>query len=103
MKRTPLKRKYKKKDIDDRMRKLFLEIWEERPHYSEISGKWLGNEPLTIFFDHLLEKEMYEWLKYEKKNIILCTGEEHKLRTDGWPLPKHQKFIDKAKQEFLND
>lgn len=79
----------------------FLEIWKERPHRSEISGKPLGREPLTVFFDHLLEKEMYPALKYEKDNIILCTWEEHDAKGRGFPLPKHAEAIERARKQFL--
>lgn len=79
----------------------FKEIWDERPHRSEISGIWLGNEPLTTFFDHLLPKELYPELKFEKENIILVTPDEHADKTGGWPHPKHQEAILEAKKRFL--
>lgn len=78
----------------------FLEIWRERPHYSEVSGTYLGETPYSYHFEHLLEKSKYEHLKYERDNIILCTMEEHELKTNGHPLPRHQEFIDKAKKRF---
>lgn len=84
-----------------RMWNVFMEIWKERPHYSQISGKWLGNEPATCMFDHLLEKNEHPVWKYEKENIILITCEEHQRRTNGWPLEKHERAIEKAKQKFL--
>jgi hypothetical protein len=84
-----------------KMRELFMEIWRERPHYSQVSGKWLGKEPSSIFFDHLLVKELYPQFKFEKENILLVTADEHVERTSGWPKPKHQEFIDEAKKKFL--
>ena len=44
----------------DVMRKLFLKIWKQRPHRSELSGTSLGAEPLSIYFHHILPKEKYE-------------------------------------------
>lgn len=85
----------------ERMWNMFLEIWRERPHKSEISGKWLGNEPLSCMFDHLLEKELYPELKFEKENIMLMTCDEHTNKTNGWPLEKHKEAIEKAKKQFL--
>ena len=38
------------------MKKFFLQVWNKRPHYSEVSGDYLGSEPLTIFFHHILPK-----------------------------------------------
>lgn len=108
MKRTPLRKistKQRAKNIakirDSReMRELFLQIWNERPRYSEVSGEWLGNAPLTWMFDHLLEKSKYPQFRLEKNNIALVTFEEHEAKTNGHPLPKHQELIDNAKKLF---
>lgn len=59
------------------MRELFLQIWSKRPHYSEVSGKWLGKEPLTIYFHHILPKEKYPQASLDGENIVLLTLEEH--------------------------
>ena len=59
------------------MRNLFLEIWKERKHYSEVSGDYLGKEPLSTFFHHILPKNKYPDLEYDKSNIILLTLDEH--------------------------
>ncbi len=59
------------------MRNLFLEIWKERKHYSEVSGNYLGKEPLSTFFHHILPKSKYPELEYDKSNIILLTLDEH--------------------------
>ena len=59
------------------MRNFFLEIWKERKHYSEVSGDYLGKEPLSTFFHHILPKSKYPELEYDKSNIILLTLDEH--------------------------
>jgi len=59
------------------MRNFFLEIWKERKHYSEVSGDYLGSEPLSTFFHHILPKEKYPAEAYDKSNIILLTLDEH--------------------------
>lgn len=59
------------------LREFFSQIWSKRPHYSEVSGKWLGKEPLTIFFHHILPKEKYPAASLDEENIILLTLEEH--------------------------
>lgn len=59
------------------MRNLFLEIWKERKHYSEVSGDYLGGEALSTFFHHILPKSKYPELQYDKSNIILLTLDEH--------------------------
>jgi hypothetical protein len=55
----------------------FMEIWRKRDHSSEISGKWLGKEPFSTFFHHILPKSKYPNARYEEDNIILLTLEEH--------------------------
>jgi len=57
--------------------KVFLDIWRKRHHISEISGEYLGDEPLTIFFHHILPKEKYPEANKDEENIILLTFDEH--------------------------
>ena len=59
------------------MREFFLQIWSRRSHHSEVSGRWLGKEPLTIFFHHILPKEKYPEASLDEENIVLLTLEEH--------------------------
>mgnify|MGYP000856098624 FL=1 len=93
-----MKKKFDKKKLHD----LYMEIWNERGPICEITGRYLGKEPLTVFFDHLLEKNKYPSLIFEKKNIILCQAEVHQLKTNGFPLEKHKLLIEKAKKELLD-
>lgn len=55
----------------------FLHIWRKRKHDSEISGDWLGPEPLSSFFHHILPRRKYEKFRWLEENIILLTIEEH--------------------------
>jgi len=64
------------RNISDR-NEFFLHIWKKRPHRSEISGEFLGNEPLTVFFHHILPKEKYPQGALDEENIILLTLQEH--------------------------
>ncbi len=59
------------------MKEFFLQIWSKRSHHSEVSGKWLGNEPLTVFFHHILSKEKYPQASLDEENIVLLRLEEH--------------------------
>ena len=59
------------------MRNFFMEIWNERKHYSEVSGEYLGSEALSTFFHHILPKSKYPDVAYDKSNIILLTLDEH--------------------------
>jgi hypothetical protein len=55
----------------------FMDIWKKRPHASEISGRWLGKEPLSVFFHHILPKNKYPEVRMDEENIILLTTDEH--------------------------
>ena len=65
------------------MREFFLQLWKKVPHYSMVSGKYLGKEPLTVFFHHVLPKEKYPEAALDEQNIVLLTLEEHEqVETD---------------------
>lgn len=55
---------------------MFKQIWEERPHFCEVSGK-----PIRFFhpacFSHVLAKGAYPKFRLYKKNIVLCLYEWH--------------------------
>lgn len=59
------------------LHEFFISLWNKKKHFSEISGKWLGNEPLSIFFHHILPKRNYPEAEFDEENIILLTLEEH--------------------------
>lgn len=64
------------------MLQLFNEIWEERDHISELSGKPLlpkGHFQWHWQFLHILSKS-YPSFKYDKRNIILALPEEHAIQ-----------------------
>lgn len=56
---------------------MFREIWNERAHKSELSGRDIGNDMLPEFFHHILTKGKYPHFKYNKDNIILLHPDEH--------------------------
>jgi len=58
-------------------RELFLDIWKKRRHHSEVSGDYLGKEPMSTYFHHILAKEKYPEACLDEENIILLTLEEH--------------------------
>jgi len=60
-----------------RMQEFFLDIWKKRRHNSEISGVYLGSEPMSTYFHHILPKEKHPDAKYDEQNIILLTLDEH--------------------------
>ena len=58
-------------------REMFLNIWKKKKHYSEVSGVYLGSEPMSTYFHHILPKEKYPKACLDEENIILLTLEEH--------------------------
>lgn len=77
MRASTMASREKRREDTDEMRKFFLTIWSKRPHYSEVSGEWLGKEPLSIYFHHILPKNKYPEAKFDEENIILLTFDEH--------------------------
>lgn len=69
-----------KKENNERViiqREMFLNIWKKRKHHSEVSGVYLGSEPMSTYFHHILPKEKYPEACLDEENIILLTLEEH--------------------------
>lgn len=64
------------RDISE-MQEFFLQIWRKKLHYSEVSMDYLGKEPLSVFFHHILPKSKYPESGLDEENIILLTMEEH--------------------------
>lgn len=66
-------------------RDLFNDIWDERPHVSELSGKGLfpkGHAKWHWQFLHCLPKSTYPSMRLVKDNILLALPIEHENQTD---------------------
>jgi len=59
------------------MHLFFKNIWNKRPHKSEVSEKFLGNEISNLYFHHILAKSKYPQAMFDEENIILLSGDEH--------------------------
>lgn len=73
--------------------KFFHEIWNERSHFSEISGKPLGDKYNPVFFSHILTKGSYPKFRHNKDNILLMSFEEH----NEWEFSSRSTPMFKAK------
>jgi hypothetical protein len=90
-------RRLKKREESKKLHDWFItEIWNKRPHYSELSSDWLGKAPNKCFFHHIFPKETYSELKYESWNIIMITAQEHYEITNG-KIPKKLTIIKEIK------
>lgn len=76
-----------KKELFPNDMAFYLSIWLSRPHVCYNCGKNLGPKPLTIYFDHILEKgnPKYEHLRHVQENICLLCWDCH---TNKALLPK---------------
>jgi len=91
-----------KRNISD-MNAFFLQVWNGRKeHKCENCGKWLGNEPLSYMFDHLLEKSKFPELKYEEENIMLVCLECHDNKTRGFLTDLIRVKIEEVRKRFGN-
>jgi hypothetical protein len=76
-------------DSISEMREFFVRIWNKRPHHSQVSMDYLGREPLSIFFHHILAKEKYPEASLDEENIILLTLDEHSnVENDMYKYPE---------------
>lgn len=69
----------------------FTRLWKERPHFSEVSGQFLGfslNPAKYFVFSHVLSKGAYPAFRHYSKNIVLMTFEEHQL----WEFEAHSRL-----------
>lgn len=83
------------------MQQFFLQIWKKKLHYSEVSMDYLGSEPLTVFFHHILPKEKYPEARLDEENIILLTLDEHSnVESNIYRYEEVNKRREKLKQKY---
>ncbi len=84
-----------------KMKELFLLIWNKKSHRSEVSDLYLGEEPLTVFFHHILPKSKYPQACLDEENIILLKWEEHdQVEMDIYRYEEVNKRREKLKQKY---
>lgn len=59
------------------MKDFFLEIWNSRPHVSEISGERIYGDFSSIYMHHILLKSKYPEAMYDSENIAILAASEH--------------------------
>jgi len=83
------------------LREFFLSIWKKRKHHSEVSGDYLGSEPMSTYFHHILAKEKYPEACLDEENIILLTLEEHSnVENDMYRYDEVNKRRDSLKNKY---
>lgn len=58
-------------------KKLFLEIWDERPHVCTNCRLPLGDEPMVHYFSHHFSKGAHPEIRLAKWNITILCKECH--------------------------
>jgi hypothetical protein len=94
-----------KKKVSDgktiQMREMFLDIWKKKRHYSEVSGTYLGSEPMSTYFHHILPKSKYPEACFDEENIILLTLDEHtNVEADIYRYEEINKRRDSLKRKY---
>ena len=83
------------------MQQFFLHIWKKKLHYSEVSMDYLGKEPLSVFFHHILPKEKYPEACLDEENVILLTLEEHdNVERDMYKYPEVNRRREKLQTKY---
>jgi len=77
---------------------MFKEIWNERPHKSELSGIYLPYFNVSNFA-HLLNKGYYSSERLNKDNIMLLTFEEHNL-LDAGTIAQREAYAKRMKCDW---
>jgi hypothetical protein len=72
-----LSKEIEKKLTTHKMFEFFISYWKKSDKKSALSGKFLGKEPMSTYFHHILAKEKYPEACLDEENIILLTLEEH--------------------------
>jgi hypothetical protein len=78
----------------------FMSIWNKRSHVCQHCGKFLGNEPKSYMFDHILEKQKHKSLEFEEENIWLVCLECHDCKTRGILSDKYKEKINFVTTKF---
>jgi len=87
--------------MDSKDKAFYLVIWNSREHICQSCGAYLGKEPRSYMFDHLIEKKPHPELRHVAGNIFLVCLECHNRKGRGFPTARHQAAIDNAIKIFL--
>jgi hypothetical protein len=110
-KRTPIRKRSikqtkllgERKLLQTKDWEFYLEIWDERDHICFETDQYLGNEPQTLFFHHVLEKGIRRYKKYRhcKWNIVLISWQVHdQVGMDIDRCPKIKAYHDKLLKQI---
>lgn len=86
------------------MYSLFDELWEKlpKPRKCWSCDKKITGQNLSVYWDHLLEREFYPEFTLEERNLYFCCLKCHDSKTKGFPTEEHKQAIERAKKELLD-
>lgn len=85
----------------------YAHIWEHCKRSCSVCGKFLGHEPFTTFFHHILVKAKFPKLRYVEENIVVlcpdCHNEAHqsKGKPDWYKQLTAEKTLEFTKKGLL--
>lgn len=90
-----------KKQDKEKMWNVFLEVWRNREHKCSETGERLNGEPLSVYFHHVLEKEIWPQFQFEKWNIVLVSWQTHdQVHKDLDKCPKIKQYRELLKKQL---
>jgi hypothetical protein len=83
------------------LREFFLKIWKKSKRKSEISGTYLGSEPMSTYFHHILPKNKYPEACFDEENIVILSLLEHdQVESDMYRYEEVNKRREKLKIKY---
>lgn len=79
----------------------YEEMWNTKEHICASCDKTIWGELKSLYIEHVLEKSVYEHLRYEPKNIQIICSECHSKKSAGFATLKYQEIINKTRKELL--
>lgn len=81
----------KKKNLWPKDKAFYLKLWEKSDKRCIVTGKYLGQEPLSTFFHHILPKSRFPEYRWCEWNIAILHPDVHnqvELDIDRVPMIK---------------
>jgi len=81
----------------------YTRIWEKSNRRCKITNRYLGDEPLTTFFHHILPKSRFPEYRWCEWNVIMLHPEVHaQVEIDIDRVPGARELYEKLLEKHLN-
>jgi len=92
-----------KKELLKEDRIFYLKVWKTKPHVCNFCKRYLGLEPATYHFDHILEKQTHPEYRHIDENIQLLCLPCHSNKTNGFVPEWFKEFVKTLKKKLCQD